>query len=283
MPIPAAVTAALISAGASTAGAISTGNMNRKNRQWSEDMYNLQRSDNIDFWNMNNEYNDPSAQMQRYRDAGLNPNLIYGTGSASAGNAGAIKSPDVQRYQHAAPDFGGFANVGRSLIHDIADLDIKNAQADNVKADTTNKIKQGVLLGVQTQKQKYDYKFEKKLEDVNSDIRRQTLLDARAKTKFTLDKNEREAAMNAQNLQRGLEEILLIQLRQSNTAAERQKIKAEIQGIKRSNELKQLEIDLKKMGIEKGDPWYFRVLARLGKSVYIDEAARKKAMPQYRN
>lgn len=41
-------------------------------------------------WNAQNEYNSPAEQMSRYRAAGLNPNLIYGSGQASAGNAGAI-------------------------------------------------------------------------------------------------------------------------------------------------------------------------------------------------
>lgn len=41
-------------------------------------------------WNAQNEYNTPTEQMARYRAAGLNPNLIYGSGQASAGNAGAI-------------------------------------------------------------------------------------------------------------------------------------------------------------------------------------------------
>lgn len=33
---------------------------------------------NLDVWNMQNEYNTPAAQMSRFQDAGLNPNLIYG-------------------------------------------------------------------------------------------------------------------------------------------------------------------------------------------------------------
>ncbi len=39
---------------------------------------NLANSQNIEFWNMQNAYNDPSAQMARLKQAGLNPNLIYG-------------------------------------------------------------------------------------------------------------------------------------------------------------------------------------------------------------
>lgn len=34
-------------------------------------------------WQLENEYNSPSAQMQRYQDAGLNPNLIYGQQNTS--------------------------------------------------------------------------------------------------------------------------------------------------------------------------------------------------------
>ena len=33
--------------------------------------------ENVEFWNMQNAYNDPSAQMARLKEAGLNPNLIY--------------------------------------------------------------------------------------------------------------------------------------------------------------------------------------------------------------
>lgn len=31
----------------------------------------------VDMWNLMNEYNSPYSQMQRYQEAGLNPNLIY--------------------------------------------------------------------------------------------------------------------------------------------------------------------------------------------------------------
>lgn len=32
---------------------------------------------NLDLWNLMNQYNSPASQMQRFQDAGLNPNLIY--------------------------------------------------------------------------------------------------------------------------------------------------------------------------------------------------------------
>ena len=32
---------------------------------------------NLELWNLTNQYNSPEAQMKRFQDAGLNPNLIY--------------------------------------------------------------------------------------------------------------------------------------------------------------------------------------------------------------
>lgn len=46
------------------------------------------RAYNLKMWNLENEYNTPTAQMQRLEDAGLNPNLMYGQGST--GNAGSV-------------------------------------------------------------------------------------------------------------------------------------------------------------------------------------------------
>ena len=75
------VTASLIVGGTQAASAIGTNVANAL-------MYKRQRADNrqdaatayqrsIDMWNMNNAYNDPSAQMERLKQAGLNPNLVY--------------------------------------------------------------------------------------------------------------------------------------------------------------------------------------------------------------
>lgn len=55
------------------------------------DMFNMQHQAAIDDWNRNNQYNSPAAQMGRFKDAGLNPNLIYGQMS----NAPAVKTPDA--------------------------------------------------------------------------------------------------------------------------------------------------------------------------------------------
>lgn len=55
---------------------------NKKQREWAEDQNNKQWERQKEMWNMTNAYNEahssPAYMMQRYKDAGLNPWLIYG-------------------------------------------------------------------------------------------------------------------------------------------------------------------------------------------------------------
>lgn len=72
----------------------------KRNRKFVREMYGRQRADALADWEKENAYNSPAAQMARLKEAGLNPNLIYGDGgsimqsaaikSASAGNASEI-------------------------------------------------------------------------------------------------------------------------------------------------------------------------------------------------
>ena len=66
----------------------------QRNRALAEQQNNLnveqwhrERQAALEDWNRENAYNSPAAQMQRYREAGLNPNLIYGQSDTSGGMA----------------------------------------------------------------------------------------------------------------------------------------------------------------------------------------------------
>lgn len=90
--------------------AMSVGKTNRKTRQHNEKMYNQQVSDNVRLWTMQNEYNSPAAQMQRLKDAGLNPNLVYGKGAdnvAAPIQKGEMKSWTPEAPQLDRPEFIG--------------------------------------------------------------------------------------------------------------------------------------------------------------------------------
>ena len=96
MPLPEPVSAGL-SAGAQTIGSIAGAVASRKNvkdtiraqKEQAEYAY----SKDLEQWQRANEYNLPSAQMQRLKDAGLNPAMMYGKGSAAN-----VASPNLPKY-----------------------------------------------------------------------------------------------------------------------------------------------------------------------------------------
>lgn len=89
----------IVEAGASLFG------INRQakhNRELADRQYGHQ----LDMWNKMNAYNAPSKQMERFKEAGLNPHLIYGQGNA--GNASTMP-----QYQEQATDVqSGIRNAG---------------------------------------------------------------------------------------------------------------------------------------------------------------------------
>jgi len=100
MPMDADQRGALIASSVSTAmnglgglvGNIMQKRENKRQREFETEMYERQKKDNLEFWNMENQYNSPEMQMERLKKAGLNPNLMYGS-PQSGGNAGSINSP----------------------------------------------------------------------------------------------------------------------------------------------------------------------------------------------
>lgn len=64
--------------------------MNAENNQTQIDLWNQQKEYDYEMWQQNNAYNTPSAQVQRLKDAGINPalamsNINTGTTTSTAG------------------------------------------------------------------------------------------------------------------------------------------------------------------------------------------------------
>lgn len=87
----------LIGAGISAAGGILSTHLGNKS---AERAYQRDRRDAQADWKQQNEYNSPKAQMERFKEAGLNPQLIYGQGTP--GNASATP---VQQQKSGAPTY----------------------------------------------------------------------------------------------------------------------------------------------------------------------------------
>lgn len=76
---------------------------NRQAYKRSKKLMELQNQFNIEQWERNNEYNTPKMQMQRYMDAGLNPNLIYGNGT-NGNSSSPVESAGYQQVDPAHYD-----------------------------------------------------------------------------------------------------------------------------------------------------------------------------------
>jgi len=248
---------------ASTAtNALTGANANKKNRAFQEQMYERQKNDNLAQWNLQNNYNSPQEQMKRLQEAGLNPNLVYGSGGQTGGTAAPIPKADVGSYSHqpAQVDLAGPA-AQSFMTH--ADLQIKNAQLDNLKAQNTDIINSAMLKAAQTmstvsggEKTQFQTQF---LKDT-AHITRAFMAEQANKMHYDQYQSQSAATTADEKNQLTL-----------------QKLKSEISNIQDSgkqtrlrNALLEIETDLRKQGFNPNDPIYIRMISRILSSQGLD-------------
>lgn len=282
MPIPAALA---LGAGAQLlGGALNSGaqaQANRDNRDFSWNMYKQQRADAIEFWHMQNDYNSPQEQMKRFQAAGLNPHLIYGQGNP--GNAGAIPVPDVQPAQARSPEWGnGISSAGLAYMNSIYDLDIKAAQLDNLKAQNTVIRNEGILKEVVGKRSQFALDFDTELRDVSAEARREQLRQLKVQTDVSINRDAREAALNASNLKEAAERMLnlreqrlTMEVGRAQARAEIDRIRESIQQMEKDGVLKDLDIELRRQGINPNDPMWARIVGRVLSNVFEHDGSFK--------
>jgi hypothetical protein len=260
MPID-PVTIGLISGGAQLASqginALSQGSMNRKTRLWNEKMYAMQRQHSLQDWTMQNEYNSPQAQMQRLKAAGLNPNMVYDKGATTL--SGSVRSAEVPNWSPQATqvNFGGAVSQGLSAYYD---LQMKQAQIDNLKTQNTAIANEAILKAAQTenitqgtQMSKFDLGLKSDLRQVSLQAATENLRKLTTDIDVTLRQDERAAASTAMNLTQAVENILSVREQRAKTIVEKEQIREQIQNLRKDGELKQLDINLKRIGVQPGD------------------------------
>jgi len=274
MPVDPAVASAAIAqagqftnVGANTLGQVLT---NRKNRAFSREMYERTKSDNIAFWNMQNEYNSPANQMKRFQEAGLNPHLIYGQGNS--GNSSPVASPDVQSAQARAPEIDLRTTP---TIDAFFDTQIKLAQLDNLKAQNSVITEEALLKAAQTRATNigadrglFDLDFETEHRTTSSDARRESVRQLRANIDATNDRNAREAAMNSSNLMEALERMKTMKIQRAKTREEIAQINEAVKNMKKDGVMKDLDIELYREGLRPTDAAWQRIAARALSSAF---------------
>ena len=125
------VTGALAGVGGSLLGSVvnyftARSNMDRAN-DYNRQLASQQNAWNLAQWNRENEYNLPINQMQRLKDAGINPNLYYAQGQ---GYNVAAQSPQLTAGQPSQVQPG----MQLDLAQHVAELSLLKAQTDNTNA-----------------------------------------------------------------------------------------------------------------------------------------------------
>lgn len=245
MAIP--IAAAAIAGGASLLGsginAASTGRMNKKNREFSEKMYERQKADTLDFWHQQNSYNSPEAQMARLQKAGLNPNLVYGNGSA-VNTAGSIDTPHAQPYK------------GEAVQVDLPQAVDGYFNMQTQQQLLSNQKKQGDLLAMEALVK------EAQIKNTNAN----TLQTIENTTQSQGSYGLRQAKLqhdvtNAFNqIARGLATTEAIQLDNQARPIQLAGQKITNQGNALQNQLREIELGMRKQGINPNDPSWMRIL-----------------------
>ncbi|QCS37354.1 DNA pilot protein [Tortoise microvirus 91] len=212
MPLPALAIPAIIAAGANLAGQGANFLSNRANNRANERMYERQRQDSLADFAMMNEYNHPSSQMARLREAGLNPNLVYGNGQATT-TAAPIRTANVGNFKPAQFD-------GGSVMASFVNTALGTAQADNLRAQNTVILQEQFLKAAQvmetiartentvqnTNRSRFDLSQLQQLSQTNMDLVKESLRTQQINNQVTLDKNSRENEMQIHNVRNAIEQ-----------------------------------------------------------------------------
>lgn len=103
--------AGLSSVISSAANNLNISRMHKRDKKWANEQNEIARKWQEKMWNAANEYSSPVQQLQRFKEAGLNPNLVFGQGANSV--AASYGSPS----QTSAPSTPqSFANLGDAFM-----------------------------------------------------------------------------------------------------------------------------------------------------------------------
>lgn len=177
------LTAGLIAAGTAVASTganmIQTGKLNKKGRKFAAEQNEYNRQHAWQMFNATNDFNlkvsDPSFLMQRFKNAGLNPHLLYGqpqnVDSANSVNATSHPVPEQKMHEiDLSAAYNAFMNarIQEKTLENLekqgnnidANTNKTNADKDATQQDTFHKSQlfggQVIQQGLTTDKMKHD-------------------------------------------------------------------------------------------------------------------------------
>lgn len=143
--------------------------LNRESRSWQEKMLQQQNSYNLSMWNLSNAYNSPSAQLERFKVAGVNPYFALGnvSGQGSVVSSASVPSTQTPTVQAKNYDYissaANSALASKALAEDVHAKQIANSYTPQLNQLSLAKMLQEISgLSQDSRQKKYvaDLTFE---------------------------------------------------------------------------------------------------------------------------
>lgn len=187
------------------------------------------------------EYNDPSAQMARYRAAGLNPNLIYGSSGyvAPPMPSSNIELQPLQKPYDIKQAKATWDNTKEMIQTAHTTRALQQAQTAKTDVDTT-------LGGIQVNKNMDTFGADVTAADLRNQETIAKIAKTNADTEFTIDANQRAALMQPATLAKTLADVALT--KQNTLNAQEQ------------NTILKFSASLSDSGINANTPEYMKII-----------------------
>lgn len=283
--------AALVGGGLSLAGSggqmIASGKMNRSSREfakeqmWRQDeinnanwnkqntynegLWEKQKEYNERVWHMQNDYSSPEAQMERFRAAGLNPNLVYGQ-SNMGGTLDAAQStpgPSIPGAHGSTPSLNMPQLDLAQGIMSYMDFKTKALQQNNLE-EQNKAIRASVAF---TDAQTLGALSKRSLTDLQSKYLDSATVDMLDGLKLknrqinqAYEMKEKYYEMDTKRMEQWLHQSMasIGRMNSQNVTDAKQR------------ELMDMDIKLRKMGFGPGTPWYIRGMASVADDLFSD-------------
>lgn len=259
---------ALVGAIASVIASSQNKKAQEQTNQTNLDIANLgfekERSTALEMWNLQNAYNHPSSQIERYKEAGLNPYMLANT-MATPASAPNVPNYDTPRMD--APhviDYGQAVNRGLTDYYSVVQADAQTsatrANTEVMRQEAAYKAGLTAESAARTARSQFDLDQAKELRQTSVDAAKANLRAINQKMELDIRADERAAATTSKSMEEAGERILSMREARANTIEERQNIRAQRDQIRADSRLKQLDAELRSKGVYPGDPLWMRLL-----------------------
>lgn len=245
---------------------------NRDNQKRADRDYLQSRKDTLADFDRVNSYNSPAQQMTRLRQAGLNPNLVYGKGAdntASTINSPKKTSPDIQPVPFDSDKITTALQMGSQLKFQQEQTDNLVAQRELMEKEKMLKDATTAKIAQETATSKFQLEQSQRLKDI---VVEKSILDneqTRQNTQYTKSSMsiaqtdlELRKMQNSSNIAKTTQDIIASRMAVTRDKKQLENLEIQMANAKQANEMNELDLRLKRIGLNPTDPTYQRVLTQ---------------------